>query len=88
MRYAHLSPDARRDAVRLLDAPAHGNLTAHKAGSPQTRGNSRRKRVPAQGFEPQFEESKSSVLPLDDAGKTGGSLADFFAALDPMGAWR
>jgi len=22
MRYAHLSPDARRDAVRLLDQPA------------------------------------------------------------------
>lgn len=22
MRYAHLSPDVRRDAVRLLDAPA------------------------------------------------------------------
>ena len=28
MRYAHLSPDARRDAVQLLDAPANGNLTA------------------------------------------------------------
>jgi integrase len=28
MRYAHLSPDARRDAVRLLDVHAHGNLTA------------------------------------------------------------
>lgn len=28
MRYAHLSPDARRDAVRLLDLRAHGNLTA------------------------------------------------------------
>jgi hypothetical protein len=28
MRYAHLSPDARRDAVRLLDGPGYGNLTA------------------------------------------------------------
>lgn len=25
MRYAHLSPDARRDAVRLLDGPADGS---------------------------------------------------------------
>jgi integrase len=35
MRYAHLSPDARRDAVRLLDAPAHGygTLTAPSTGS-------------------------------------------------------
>lgn len=34
MRYAHLSPDARRDAVRLLDAPlqGHGNLTATETG--------------------------------------------------------
>lgn len=31
MRYAHLSPDARRDAVRLLDGPVYGNLTATKA---------------------------------------------------------
>ena len=31
MRYAHLSPDARRDAVRLLDLPVYGNLTATKA---------------------------------------------------------
>jgi integrase len=28
MRYAHLSADARRDAVGLLDAHNHGNLTA------------------------------------------------------------
>jgi integrase len=34
MRYAHLSPDARRDAVRLLDTPvqSYGNLTATRAG--------------------------------------------------------
>lgn len=31
MRYAHLSPDARRDAVRLLDLPVYGNLTATRA---------------------------------------------------------
>jgi integrase len=32
MRYAHLSPDARRDAVRLLDAPAaYGTGTAPEA---------------------------------------------------------
>jgi integrase len=34
MRYAHLSPDVRRDAVRALDAPAapaSGNLTATSA---------------------------------------------------------
>lgn len=29
MRYAHLSPVARREAVRLLDAP-HGTLRAHE----------------------------------------------------------
>ena len=29
-RYSHLSPDVRRDAVRLLDR-AYGNLTATKA---------------------------------------------------------
>ena len=29
MRYAHLSPDVRKDAVRLLDLlPVNGNLTA------------------------------------------------------------
>jgi site-specific recombinase XerD len=29
MRYAHLSADVRRDAVRLLDGvQSHGNLTA------------------------------------------------------------
>ena len=32
MRYAHLSPDARRDAVRLLDVPSHGNRTATEGG--------------------------------------------------------
>jgi integrase len=32
MRYAHLSPDARRDAVQLLDTHNHGNLTATQAG--------------------------------------------------------
>ena len=31
LRYSHLSPDVKRDAVKLLDAPAspgNGNLTA------------------------------------------------------------
>ncbi len=32
MRYAHLSPDARRDAVRLLDAPAYGTIAAPEGG--------------------------------------------------------
>jgi len=32
MRYAHLSADARRDAVQLLDLHNHGNLTATRAG--------------------------------------------------------
>jgi integrase len=31
MRYAHLSADARRDAVQLLDLNNHGNLTATRA---------------------------------------------------------
>ena len=31
MRYAHLSADARRDAVQLLDLHNHGNLTATRA---------------------------------------------------------
>ncbi len=31
MRYAHLSPDARRDAVQLLDAQSYGKLTANGA---------------------------------------------------------
>ena len=40
MRYSHLSPDVRRDAVRVLDRPArnaeatsNGNLTATKAAN-------------------------------------------------------
>ena len=33
MRYAHLSPDVRKDAVQLLDAPPrNGNLTATEGG--------------------------------------------------------
>lgn len=31
MRYAHLSADARRDAVQLLDAHNHGNTMATEA---------------------------------------------------------
>ena len=30
MRYAYLSPEARRDAVKLLDLPAGGTLAAHE----------------------------------------------------------
>jgi hypothetical protein len=34
MRYAHLSPDVRKDAVRLLDSvQVYGNLTATRAPS-------------------------------------------------------
>ena len=33
MRYAHLSPDARRDAVRLLDLDPSGTWTAHSEES-------------------------------------------------------
>jgi site-specific recombinase XerD len=32
MRYAHLSPDVRRDTVRLLEAPARGTSAAHGGG--------------------------------------------------------
>jgi hypothetical protein len=35
-RYAHLSPDVKRDAVQSLDAPAtpsNGNLTATQPGA-------------------------------------------------------
>jgi site-specific recombinase XerD len=32
MRYAHLSADARREAVQLLDRQNHGNLTATHGG--------------------------------------------------------
>jgi hypothetical protein len=28
MKYAHLSPDVRRDAVQLLDGPVNGGMTA------------------------------------------------------------
>jgi hypothetical protein len=38
LRYSHLSPDVKRDAVKLLDAPSgagYGNLTATEAGSPR-----------------------------------------------------
>ena len=31
MRYAHLSPDVRKDPVRLLDRGSYGNLTATEA---------------------------------------------------------
>lgn len=29
MRYAHLSPDVKKDAVRALDVRRSGTLTAH-----------------------------------------------------------
>jgi len=32
MRYAHLSPDARRDAVRLLDGGGRGTIGAPEGG--------------------------------------------------------
>ena len=35
MRYAHLSPDVRRDAVRLLDAPAPGRGDVGETGLAQ-----------------------------------------------------
>ena len=31
MGYSHLSPDARRDAVTVLDLPAEGTMGAQKA---------------------------------------------------------
>lgn len=40
LRYAHLSPDVKRDAVQSLDAPAassNGNLTATEPGAESTR---------------------------------------------------
>ena len=39
MRYAHLSPDVRRDAVRLLDRPqaqSHAHI-ALTGGAPETK---------------------------------------------------
>lgn len=30
MRYAHLSPEARREAVSLLDLPSNGTIAAHQ----------------------------------------------------------
>lgn len=42
LRYSHLSPDVKRDAVKLLDAPkpsANGNLTATE---PARQGPARR----------------------------------------------
>ena len=30
MRYAHLSPDVKKDAVRALDVRPNGTLTAHR----------------------------------------------------------
>jgi integrase len=35
MRYAHLSPDVRRDAVKLLDDHGHGTYAAHEASGGQ-----------------------------------------------------
>ena len=35
MRYAHLSPDVRRDAVKLLDDHGHGTYAAHEAAGGQ-----------------------------------------------------
>ena len=41
--------------------------------------------VPARGFEPRSEDPKSSVLPLDDAGKeTGGYHGGFALALQEV----
>jgi integrase len=37
MRYAHLSPDVKRDAVRLLDGSPNGNLTATNVRGEQNR---------------------------------------------------
>ncbi len=39
MRYAHLSPDVRKDAVRLLDVPFYGNLTATQTPSDRNVAN-------------------------------------------------
>jgi integrase len=39
MRYAHLSPDVRKDAVRLLDVPFYGNLTATQTPSDRNAAN-------------------------------------------------
>jgi len=33
MRYAHLSPDVRKDAVRLLDRRPAGAQQGHKTGN-------------------------------------------------------
>ncbi len=57
MRYAHLSPDVKRDAVELLDLPRsgkqiHGQTTATEARREKTPSKTRGVRVSPTGFEP------------------------------------
>ena len=51
LRYAHLSPDVRRDAVQLLDAPAQHRRNMKRA-SPTSPHNAWGKTAGELGFEP------------------------------------
>ena len=51
MRYAHLSPDVQRDAVRLLGRPRHKRGTWSRGGWKPMRKH-REKLVEAPGIEP------------------------------------
>ena len=51
MRYAHLSPDVKRDAVQLLDRRSYGNLTATEAVLAANTAKRAQKKVSPTGFE-------------------------------------
>jgi integrase len=52
MRYAHLSPDVKKDAVQLLDRRSYGNLTATEAGFAANTAKRAQKTASPTGFEP------------------------------------
>ena len=51
MRYAHLSPDVKKDAVELLDRRSYGNLTATEAVLAANTAKRAQKKVSPTGFE-------------------------------------
>jgi integrase len=51
MRYAHLSPDVKKDAVQLLDRRSYGNLTATEALLAANPAKRAQKKVSPTGFE-------------------------------------
>ncbi len=52
MRYAHLSPDLKKDAVQLLDRRSYDNLTATEALLAANTAKRAQKKVSPTGFEP------------------------------------